>query len=70
MNKKMCVAGKIHKGDGTITDDFGCRVKVKTWLPDGCLGTMFAFESKKAAKAYYKGLKDENIILIKRINEK
>lgn len=66
MNKKMCVAGKIIPGKGTMRDIFDKKVEISVWLPDGCLGIMYAFESKKSARAYYKGIKDENIIVIRK----
>ena len=65
MNKKMCIAGKIHSGESIITDYFGKELTVKPKLPEGCVGMSLVFESKKAAKNYYGNLlKEKNIFTI------
>ena len=44
----LVVALKVH--DGVVTFD-GEEIKMK--LPDGCMGILFCFESKKAAREYW-----------------
>lgn len=66
MNKKMCIAGRLHDGTAELEDVFGKKVRLEADLPMGCIGILFAFESKKAAKEHYKDLKNENIMHIKR----
>ena len=45
-HKVICM--KLH--DGSVNLE-GTRLNMK--LPDGCIGLLFVFESKKAARAYY-----------------
>ena len=45
-HKVICM--KLH--DGSVHLE-GTRLNMK--LPDGCIGLLFVFESKKAARAYY-----------------
>lgn len=50
--KQPVIAMRLHKGNIKI-NTFPEPMECKIGLPDGCIGILFAFESKKAARAYW-----------------
>ena len=53
MSKQMVIAGIITPARVEITDEFGEKAQFEINKPEGCIGLTLAFESKKAARAYY-----------------
>ena len=62
MSRKMCIAMKCESGIVSVNG-----VSVKPRLPEGCEGIAFIFASKKAAKEFYEGEKDLELLEIKRM---
>ena len=63
--KHEVLAMKMSRGRQKITIN---GIVAEMPLPDWCIGIMFVFESKKAARAYYGN--DVNLIRIKTQEEK
>ena len=50
--KQPVIAMRLHTGHVKI-NTYPVPIEGKIGLPDGCIGVLFAFESKKAARAYW-----------------
>jgi hypothetical protein len=61
-NKKKCVLNKLfYKFRTSMGSDF------KIPLPDGCLGVLLVFESKKAARKFYKEVSPDSTPIIQEV---
>ncbi len=50
MSKQACICTNLHHNPKTASDNIFFNTKLT--LPEGCIGIMFVFESKKAARKW------------------
>jgi hypothetical protein len=48
----MYVAMKMSRGDITV-QVLGSEIASRDWLPDGCVGVLFVFDSLEAIRKFY-----------------
>lgn len=51
--KHKVIAMRLIKPRGEMTDYFGEKIHVNIGIPDGAIGIVFVFESKKKAIKYF-----------------